>query len=448
LVAISAKFKTSRAIATSNVIQLQLASGVSESDAGSFPGANSVWSTAAVSAGTGAVQTIETSQIIPAGHKWATVFLVSYQAGDGSGYNVLWDDVFVQPVGGSAFIADASILNAKIANLAVDNAKIANVAIGKLTAGSLSADMTVSARIKTADTGARVELNSSGLQAFNSGGAQTVDIASATGNATFTGTFQTDFDSATNPHIKMTNSGDRTTIWFYDNSGLAGSGNFAFMNTPADANDIPRVGINSGAFDYTPSVVEGRHRLFLNNDGGMQLETYRIDNSSLFMGGRLNLGPEWLRLDFRLASGTQTGGSLYMDGNQFQLARNGSGVHNGGSVVGTDTHLWLEVSNTGTTASQVSMDEDGLIQFWKGKFDNFVNLGSEQGIFAGSVPAASGLSWAVSYGTTRASSTFPIVTPKFGVPQQWAVTADSSTSFTVEADNTSAGAIRFWCFRT
>jgi hypothetical protein len=166
------------------------------------------------------------------------------------------------------------------------------------------------------------------------------------------------------------------------------------------------------------------------------------------MGGRLNLGPEWLRLDFRLASGTQTGGSLYMDGNQFQLARNGSGVHNGGSVVGTDTHLWLEVSNTGTTASQVSMDEDGLIQFWKGKFDNFVNLGSEQGIFAGSVPAASGLSWAVSYGTTRASSTFPIVTPKFGVPQQWAVTADSSTSFTVEADNTSAGAIRFWCFRT
>lgn len=69
----------------------------------------------------------------------------------------------------------------------VQDGMIASMSIAKLLAGSLVADMTVSSRIKTADTGARVELNSAGLWAYNAAGSPTVQIKSADGTAQFSG---------------------------------------------------------------------------------------------------------------------------------------------------------------------------------------------------------------------------------------------------------------------
>lgn len=89
----------------------------------------------------------------------------------------------------SAKIADLAVLNAKIANLAVDDAKIGNVNVGKLVAGSLTADITVSARIKTADVGARVELGPLGVKQYNAQGVLTVDI-NTNGAAFFRGTVE------------------------------------------------------------------------------------------------------------------------------------------------------------------------------------------------------------------------------------------------------------------
>lgn len=95
---------------------------------------------------------------------------------------------------GTAQIIDASIVTAKIANLAVTDAKIGSLSVTKLTAGVLGADVTVSARIKTADVGARVELNSTGLKAYNNSGTNTVAINSD-GSASFTGTVTSSFIS-------------------------------------------------------------------------------------------------------------------------------------------------------------------------------------------------------------------------------------------------------------
>jgi hypothetical protein len=443
LLAVGAKFKTSRSIATSNVIQIQLATGVTEPDAGSFPGANSTWTTLATSSGSGAIQTIEGQIVIPANHKYAALFLVCYQAGDGSGYNVLWDDVVVSPVGGSAFIADASILNAKIANLAVDNAKIANMSVGKLTAGTLSADMTVSARIKTADTGARVEINSAGLEAYNSSGAKTVEIASATGSAVMVGTFRTAFAGSGQPHTLMQDSGDRTTTWWYDASEL----NPAFMNTPADVNGDPRVGINTGIHEYYTSV-DARGRLFLNTIGGIQLETYRVDDATKFIGGRLSLGPNGSQFDHRQSSGTQNGGAMYVDGNGFIIARNSSGTSNGAVLAGSANDLSIIVDNTGTPEIEILMEDDGMISFFRGKFPNFSDLGTRQAVFSGGITATSGTSWAVSYGSTKTGAgVFPIATPKFGGAVAWAVTTFSASGFTITAAGTTSGNIFFWCIR-
>lgn len=101
--------------------------------------------------------------------------------------NALTDAYEIRNVIGTALIEDAAITNAKIQNLAVDDAKIANLSVGKLTAGTLTADVVQGGRIATALSGARVELNSSGLHAFNGSGTETADIGSD-GSVFITGT--------------------------------------------------------------------------------------------------------------------------------------------------------------------------------------------------------------------------------------------------------------------
>lgn len=76
--------------------------------------------------------------------------------------------------------------NVLIADAAIDTAKVAELSVSKLTAGTMSAAVTVSGQIATSLSGARVELNSSGLKAYDANNTQTVGINSD-GSAFFTG---------------------------------------------------------------------------------------------------------------------------------------------------------------------------------------------------------------------------------------------------------------------
>ncbi|MFJ4626169.1 hypothetical protein [Streptomyces sp. NPDC088847] len=69
----------------------------------------------------------------------------------------------------------------------IDDSHISNLTVTKLLAGTISSDWILGASIKTGVSGARVELNSSGLQAFNSEGDQTVDISSDDGSVSLIG---------------------------------------------------------------------------------------------------------------------------------------------------------------------------------------------------------------------------------------------------------------------
>lgn len=111
---------------------------------------------------------------------------------------------------------------------------IASLGIGKLIAGSLSADMTVSARIKTANTGARTEMNTAGFEAYNSGGIRTFFVDASTGNTTITGTFQT----VTSGQRIVIDSGGNGTIYFYPSTGS----DYSYINAPSSNS----VGVNSG----------------------------------------------------------------------------------------------------------------------------------------------------------------------------------------------------------
>lgn len=108
----------------------------------------------------------------------ARVALVTYGSTRGA-----WKGVFFRRRTDASLIVDGAVLArmvdatnitamaATINSAVIQDAMIATLSVAKLTAGSLFADMTVSARIKTANSGARTELNGTGLQAFAGGSA-------------------------------------------------------------------------------------------------------------------------------------------------------------------------------------------------------------------------------------------------------------------------------------
>ena len=68
---------------------------------------------------------------------------------------------------------------------------IDSLTVSKLTAGTLTANTILGASIRTAKTGARVEMSQQGIRAFNQFNEETVTIDAATGDGTFTGQLQT-----------------------------------------------------------------------------------------------------------------------------------------------------------------------------------------------------------------------------------------------------------------
>ncbi|NYI05254.1 hypothetical protein [Allostreptomyces psammosilenae] len=104
----------------------------------------------------------------------------------------------------SAKIADLAVTNAKIANLAVNDAKIANLSVGKLLAGTLAANVVVGGRIATALSGARVEMNASGIEARNSSNVRTFRVSGTDGTVDITGTFRAGTSAGTEVRIDAT----------------------------------------------------------------------------------------------------------------------------------------------------------------------------------------------------------------------------------------------------
>lgn len=73
----------------------------------------------------------------------------------------------------------------------IDSAHISDLTVSKVSAGTITAAWLLAGSIKTADAGARVELDSTGFRAYNDGGARTAVIDSETGDVEITGRFAT-----------------------------------------------------------------------------------------------------------------------------------------------------------------------------------------------------------------------------------------------------------------
>lgn len=255
----------------------------------------------------------------------------------------------------SAKIGTAQILNANIANAAIDDAKISSVSAGKITVGTLIADITVSARIKTANTGARAEMNSTGIEAYNAGGTRTFFVQAATGNVSILGDFKTGIAGGGSPYLSIDDSTDRTTISFWNSSGTKS----AYINSVQGAT-TPQLGMNTGSYVITGST-QGYSRLFL-QEGGIDLEIVRGSDQSSF-GGSLSMNSGGADLRYTPLGGALTGGRVIVGSTSVELRKDIAGVSTGGKVRVDNTAAWIEYNNAGSGQHGFQFTSTGVLQY-------------------------------------------------------------------------------------
>lgn len=284
--------------------------------------------------------------------------------------------------------------------LLIDNAHISDLTVSKVTAGTISADWFVGARIKTADTGSRVELNSAGLQAYNSGGTQTVAISAADGSATLTGTVQ----SGVSPSARVvlnpagpTGIGDGwPTIDFFPTN----SSNAAFINAPDGGSSGTVMGMNGGTFTNATSGNTNRTRCIVSNSAALE-----VINSS---------------------SQARDGGYMQADAASALLGYSSSSVS-----------AYHNISNDGR-------------HYLQGTWGEAQTIGGTSALYCTEASVGAGFgAGAFSYGATFAGRINPIasVIDTGGNNTYTAISASSATGCTISYPNARAVIINLWSFR-
>lgn len=297
-----------------------------------------------------------------------------------------WVKVVAVDLNGNA--SNASVAASATAAL-IDDAHISDLTVTKVTAGTISADWIVGARIKTADSGARVELNVSGLQAFNAAGTQTVDIAAATGNVSIIG--QLSSGTAADRVVINPTGSSLPDIRFYPTTGT----DYASITSSTSGGNVKLViqgGIGSGNRAKSTFFADAT-------------ELVIVDGTDSWDGGRLALSAATALVGYTDATVTA----------EMQFTNTG--------------HFWLF-----------------------GRWPDFVNLGATQGIFTGGL-SATATDITVSYGTTSSTGRRPICqhndTLGIGSISPLQVNTVIATSFDAEVNNFQGVGwdLYFWVFR-
>jgi hypothetical protein len=168
---------------------------------------------------------------------------------------------------GQGSATPVQIQNPDYADLSVTNGKIMNLSVGKLTAGTLSADVTLSSVIRTALSGNRVEISSGGIQLYK-GSDVVVDLKTSNGSALVVGEFRT---SLTGQRIVFNPGGVAAdTMNFYPSA----AGDFArIMSRTAPGDGTAAILIDGGAANGTARGRLGAYKSeafisFVTNDAG------------------------------------------------------------------------------------------------------------------------------------------------------------------------------------
>ncbi|GAA2746178.1 hypothetical protein [Kitasatospora cinereorecta] len=314
---------------------------------------------------------------------------------------------------GAVQIADATIVGAKIALATIQDANIGTVSASKLTVGQLKADVTVSARIKTAESGARVELNSGGIGAWNADGVQTVSIAAANGSVKIVGGLSS---GVTGQRIEINPGGGLPEIRFFPTNGS----NYAFINAIGGNNGAAYIGLNSGTFPANGQTAA--YRLYL-TEYVSALETIRTD-SQMPWGGAVRMNAtEGAALAYILEDKVHS----------YVTAQSWGPTFGRRNDDGSSSEIWLD---------------NAALQY-KGTWPNYWYAEPDRGLFTGTVQQNNWAAMSLGFGPTMNSDMVPIVTLRDSrALRKWQVTASSRTGFTIGLESASPdGSVGFWAFR-
>ncbi|MGW0837558.1 hypothetical protein [Streptomyces prunicolor] len=319
--------------------------------------------------------------------------------------------VAVDKTGNKSGPSDAATATA----LLIDDAHISDLTVSKVTAGTISADWIVGARIKTADTGARVELNSAGLQTYNAAGTQTVNIAAADGSVTIVGQL---VSGTTGRRLEINPTATfLPEIRFYASSGSK----FAYVNSTSGGTDAS-LGLNAASYDPGDGI-NVFPRVFLTATAS-QFATVREDTFAR-RGPYVVLSTNASYFAGYNADGAD-GGYMYAD----------AGLGRFGWNPGDSAGQYLDFSSGRTRHT--------------GKWADYLAAGASDGLFTADEPfvAAGDTSLGLAYGATMASTMVPMVTLRHPTLRTWQITAASTTGFTVTV-GTSSGtpSLSVWSYR-
>ncbi|MFB7244651.1 fibronectin type III domain-containing protein [Streptomyces populi] len=302
--------------------------------------------------------------------------------------------------------------------LLIDDAHISDLTVSKVTAGTIGADFIVGARIKTADSGARVELNSGGIGAWNAAGQQTVAIAGADGSVTIVGQLKSG-TSGKRIEINPTSTYLPEIRW-YANSGAE----YGYINAISVGTEVA-LGMNSSTYD--DSGTSALTRVYLGTALG-EFAVVRADDQTR-RGGYARVTPSSVEIGY--SRGGVGGGFLYA------------------------TDILTQVGTQVNDAEDARIDfthADGAVRI-VGEMDYYNS--SQNALLMGS-DAANGASGVIlSYGTTSTGT--PRVLTQLYDPSKSAtnalavnVTAKSSTGFTASFNGNTGGSaeLAWWAYRT
>ncbi|WP_406170356.1 fibronectin type III domain-containing protein [Streptomyces canus] len=299
--------------------------------------------------------------------------------------------------------------------LLIDDAHISDLTVSKVTAGEINADWIVGARIKTADTGSRVELNSGGIGAWNDAGTQTVAIAAADGSVSIVGQLKS---GTSGQRIEINPTGALLPeIRWYPNSGT----DYGYINASSSGADV-NLGMNSSP--YIDSGFEVASRVYLTTSVA-ELAVTRYDGSGRH-GGYVWAAPGALYAGFNRAG--VSGGRFYADASQ--------------GTIGWD-------DGTSTTKNTFQF-QSGMTRHI-GKWQNYITADTNEGLFAGTISNASAISgMTISWGPTMDSPLYPVAMLRDSPANYVYESATPSTTSAVldfAITTTGGSAVHFWCWR-
>jgi hypothetical protein len=261
--------------------------------------------------------------------------------------------------------------------LLIDSAHISDLTASKITAGTLSADVIVGARIKTADTGARAELNTSGLQMYNGSNTLLVSLQS---NGVFfmrSATSGARLDLSNVTGIQLYNSGGTRTVWLnLDGSfelrsaasgariQLDGNGFSAFNSSGQQTVDI-----DSGTGDVTlvgkiATAFTGR-RIIFNHTGpnDPKITFLAPDNTNSAFIAATSIHNDVSDISMQSSVSDDPGYDRWAE---FVLSNSGSSLRQWGNGAGGDSKAQIDVNElqirlvwNGSSAHTLSCNDTG-----------------------------------------------------------------------------------------